>query len=46
MICGAPAETTSDGYWLETICDKCKDRMNKRREEDLKKWREENESNS
>ena len=27
MICGAPAETTSDGYWLETICDKCKGKI-------------------
>lgn len=29
MICGKPAETTSDGYWLETICDKCKNKIYK-----------------
>lgn len=31
MICGRDAETTCDGYWLETICDKCKEKINRRR---------------
>ena len=26
MICGRPAETSSDGYWLYTLCDKCKEK--------------------
>ena len=43
MICGAPAETKSDGYWLDTICNKCADKMNKKYEKDLRRWEEENE---
>ena len=30
MICGRPAETSSDGYWLYTLCDKCKEKINRR----------------
>lgn len=30
MICGKPAETSSDGYWLYTLCDKCKEKINRR----------------
>lgn len=27
MICGRPAERSSDGYWLYTLCDKCKEKI-------------------
>ena len=30
MICGRPAETFSEGYWLYTLCDKCKEKINRR----------------
>lgn len=26
MICGRPTEISSDGYWLYTLCDKCKEK--------------------
>lgn len=30
MICGKPTETSSDGYWLYTLCNKCKEKINRR----------------
>lgn len=37
MLCGRPAETSNEGYWVETLCPDCKQRMKERKEAALKR---------